>query len=151
MLRTVVRGCRPWSAIPLPLIGLAWRQPFTIETMASADALDELRRIQQRVNERCTAITDSIKNMPGKGFDVTGVTQVMGTMLRDLPEDRNRVAEKYLLEDTLGSNDTLDHLMYIVNEGQRHYSVDWTKQRLAYAISTVVRREALAMTQGPGD
>ena len=117
--------------------------------MASTDALDELRRIQRRVNERCTAITDSITNMPGKGFDVPGVTQVMSTMLRDLPEDRNRVAEKYLLEDTLGSNDILDHLMYIVNEGQRHYSVDWTKQRLADAISTVVRREALAMTQGP--
>ena len=89
-------------------IGLAWRKPFTVETMASTDALDELRRLQRHVNERCTAITDSIAGSAGKGFDVPGVTQVMGTMLRDLPEDRNRVAEKYLLEDTLGSNDILD-------------------------------------------
>ena len=62
--------------------------------MASTAALDELRRIQSRINRTLSEVTDMLHIFPGKGMDDQGITQVMGTMLATLPESRQRIAER---------------------------------------------------------
>ena len=43
--------------------------------MASSEALDELRRIQARINAALAAVDNNMKVFHGKGMDDRGITQ----------------------------------------------------------------------------
>ena len=58
-------------------IGLGHAIVVTVKSMASTAALDELRRIQERINTNVSEVGTLLEGFPGKGMDVQGITQPM--------------------------------------------------------------------------
>ena len=113
--------------------------------MSSTAALDELRRVQAGIVTALADVNVILDQWPGGGLDVQGITKVMGQEYRRFPQERERIAERILLDDLSGDDDFINYVIRTVQLGVEHNTPEWTKHKLADIISVKVHDECTKM------